>query len=147
MDIEILQGAERQIDYLPYPAHYGMVPRTLSPRSEGGDGDPLDVILVGPSVESGEVLPGRLIGVLHLLDGGETDDKLIAISPEWAEDITTLQQLKTAYPGLTNILITWWSNYKGKGIMEYLGMDDERVALRVLQEAHAEYLAVEDADR
>jgi inorganic pyrophosphatase len=35
------------IDYLPYPANYGFVPQTLLPETSGGDGDPVDVFVLG----------------------------------------------------------------------------------------------------
>jgi inorganic pyrophosphatase len=74
-------GRPRVFDYLAYPGNYGMVPRTLLPKELGGDGDPLDVIVLGPALERGSVVAVRLIGILELLDGGEQDDKLIAVLP------------------------------------------------------------------
>jgi len=56
-----------------------MIPQTLLSKENGGDGDPLDVIILGPSISRGSVVKAHLIGVLKLLDGGEQDDKLIAI--------------------------------------------------------------------
>jgi len=145
MDIELINGTERQIDYLPYPAHYGMIPRTLSPKELGGDGDPLDVILIGPPIERGEIMPARLVGVLRLLDTGEEDDKLIAISPEWADGVRSLAALQTDYPRLTEILTLWWTNYKGDGVMEYIGLEDEHAAAGILLSAHKAYLNEEAA--
>ena len=43
----------REVKYLGYPGNYGMIPRTLLPKELGGDGDPLDVIVLGPAVERG----------------------------------------------------------------------------------------------
>ena len=39
-------GAPRNIQYAPYPVNYGMIPKTISPISRGGDGDPLDVFIL-----------------------------------------------------------------------------------------------------
>jgi len=41
-------GKPRVIKYLAYPGNYGMIPRTLLPKELGGDGDPLDIIMLGP---------------------------------------------------------------------------------------------------
>ena len=49
---EFVDGKPREVKYLGYPGNYGMIPRTLLPKELGGDGDPLDVIVLGPAVES-----------------------------------------------------------------------------------------------
>jgi inorganic pyrophosphatase len=66
---------------LGYPADYGYIPQTLC-----DDGDPLDVLLViNESVPHGVVVPSRPIGILHMVDDGEGDEKLICVA---ANDIT-----------------------------------------------------------
>lgn len=58
-----------------YPANYGFVPNTL-----GGDGDPIDVLVVSPfQVNPGVVIPSRVIGVLIMEDEGGMDEKIIAV--------------------------------------------------------------------
>jgi inorganic pyrophosphatase len=71
------------------PSLYGFVPRTYSgkrvarlmPGAEKGDGDPLDIcVLCERPVNRTEILvEGRIVGGLPMLDGGEADDKLIAV--------------------------------------------------------------------
>ena len=51
LQMDSIYGKPRLIDYLGYPANYGMIPNTLLPKSKGGDGDPLDVISIGPPAE------------------------------------------------------------------------------------------------
>ena len=43
----------RIVNYLGYPGNYGMIPRAFLPKNLGGDGDPLDVLLLGPSIKRG----------------------------------------------------------------------------------------------
>ncbi|MEZ9545333.1 MULTISPECIES: ParB-like protein, partial [Vibrio] len=43
------KGAPRVVNYLGYPGNYGSIPRTALPKEFGGDGDPLDVIVLGQS--------------------------------------------------------------------------------------------------
>ena len=50
---EFKSGAPRVVKYLGYPGNYGMVPQTLLPHALGGDGDPLDVIVLAPTVPRG----------------------------------------------------------------------------------------------
>lgn len=58
-----------------YPGNYGYIPQTL-----GGDGDPLDVIVIGQiPVVPGAVLPARAIGVLMMEDDKGADEKIIAV--------------------------------------------------------------------
>ena len=71
------------------PALYGFIPRTLcahnvrmlSPEAVGGDGDPLDICIVSerPITKSEIILRARPIGGLQMIDGGEADDKIIAV--------------------------------------------------------------------
>ena len=77
--VDMKDGKPRQISYLSYPANYGLIPGTLQPSEDGGDGDPLDVIVLGAAVERGVQLKARPVAVLELLDGGEQDDKIIAV--------------------------------------------------------------------
>lgn len=71
------------------PALYGFIPRTLcgervrklSPGSGRGDGDPLDICVVSerPITKSEVIVRARPIGGLQMIDGGEADDKIIAV--------------------------------------------------------------------
>jgi inorganic pyrophosphatase len=71
------------------PTLYGFVPRTycghrvkeLSPKTEKGDGDPMDIcVLTERNVDKAEViLNARVIGGMQMVDGGEADDKIIAV--------------------------------------------------------------------
>ena len=71
------------------PSLYGFIPRTycgervraLSPRSVRGDGDPLDICVLSerPINRAEVVLTARVVGGLQMVDGGEADDKIIAV--------------------------------------------------------------------
>ncbi len=58
-----------------YPANYGFLPRSYCP-----DRDPLDVLVLGDHpVNPGVIMRARAIGVMHMEDEGEGDDKVIAV--------------------------------------------------------------------
>ena len=58
-----------------YPCNYGFIPRSYC-----GDGDPLDVLVLGhESVVPMAIMQVRAIGVMHMKDQGEADDKIIAV--------------------------------------------------------------------
>ena len=60
-----------------YPCNYGYVPRTL-----GGDGDPLDALVLLPlPLVPGSVIRCRPVGMLRMTDEAGSDEKLI-VAPE-----------------------------------------------------------------
>ena len=126
----------RVLKYIGYPGNYGMIPRTLLSREMGGDGDPLDVIALGPPVLRGSVVEAKLIGVLKLSDREERDDKLIAVlanSPLYKAD--SIKELDEKFPGISQILEIWFIGYKGSDKMQSKGFGGPEEALTVLEEA------------
>jgi len=145
---EIEDGLPRVVRYLAYPANYGMIPRTRLPKERGGDGDPLDVIVLGPALPRGAVITVRPVGVLHLLEDGERDDKILAVRTAGPlSDVTTLAGLERMYPGLTEIVRIWFTSYKGPGRLESSGFGDEVAAVGVVREASEMYEASTDDER
>ena len=64
-----------------YPANYGFIPRTYC-----DDKDPLDVLVISQvAVVPFCIVNAKVIGVMRMLDGGESDDKIIAVA---ADDIS-----------------------------------------------------------
>ncbi len=83
-----------------YPFDYGFVPQT-----HWHDGDPLDVVLLTTHpLVPGLLLKARPVGVLDMIDDGESDAKIIAVpvkDPRWSEvkDLTdinahTIEEIK-----------------------------------------------------
>lgn len=59
-----------------YPANYGFIPRTYA-----DDKDPLDVlVLCQENIESLALVECYPIGVIKMIDGGEHDEKVIAVA-------------------------------------------------------------------
>ncbi len=137
---EFRDGKPRVVQFLGYPGNYGMIPRTLLAAEDGGDGDPLDVLVLGPPVRRGEVIAARLVAVLQLLDGGEQDDKLIAVRDETPfADVRDLDDLRSCFPGVTEQVEGWFIHYKGAGEMESCGFRDVAQARSVLAAAKSAY--------
>ena len=58
-----------------YPGDYGFLPRTL-----GDDGDPLDIlVLTTIPVFTGCLVEARPVGLFHLVDHGQADEKILAV--------------------------------------------------------------------
>ncbi len=133
-------GTPRTIHYLPYPANYGMVPQTWLPPSEGGDNDPIDIFIIGESLPRGSVVVCRVIGVIHLIDRGELDDKLIAVTANSPfEKVSSLREFELICPDCVTQLSTWLLNYKATGKTEISATGDELVAADLLQKAIAAF--------
>lgn len=114
----------RVVNYLPYPANYGFIPQTLMDKAKGGDGDPIDLFILGDGVSRGSVIACHTLGVITMLDQGEQDDKLIAVALDGHfGDVRTLAELNSRYGGTVEILTTWLKNYKRAGGVEIVGVE------------------------
>ena len=155
LELEQKDGKPRYVQYLGYPCNYGLVPRSILPKEKGGDGDPLDVCLLGPAVPTGSVVKARAIGVLTLLDDGEVDDKIIAVMQNGPfGKVIGLADLDRQFPGVTTILYTWFTSYKGYGKDGKLrlsspGFKGRAVALKTIGDAILDFESAfyTDADR
>ena len=125
----------RVVDYLPYPANYGFVPGTYLPEYLGGDGDPVDVFVLGPRKSIGEVIPVRVVGLIKMIDNGEQDDKIIAVDPNsWFYSVNSLDDLESNYVGISHILLTWLEHYKGENVtVEIIGIENENEAFSLIE--------------
>jgi inorganic pyrophosphatase len=74
-----------------FPYDYGFVPQTL-----WHDGDPLDVVLLTTyPLFPGILVKARPVALLHMIDSGDADDKVIAVpcdDPRW-NDVSDLEDL------------------------------------------------------
>lgn len=113
-------GKKRLVNYLPYPANYGMIPST-----HAGDGDPQDVMVLGTSRKRGSIIKVHLLGYLTAIDDGESDNKWLAVMDESElsgkerkrtnlHKVRTLDQLNREFPGITDIIKIFFTNYKRK---------------------------------
>jgi inorganic pyrophosphatase len=132
----LLRAARVLYGALHFPANYGIVPRTLD-----GDGGPLDVLVLSQEdLASGCVVSARVIGVMPMLDQGDTDDKIIAImngDPAY-EGVRTLDDL---LPFRMNEIMRFFGDYRaleGKEVRVAapLGVDE---AVRVVDRCLAAY--------
>ena len=59
-----------------YPANYGFIPKTYC-----DDGDPLDILILSQIViQPLCIVEAKVIGAMPMFDGGEHDDKIIAVA-------------------------------------------------------------------
>ena len=102
-----------------FPFDFGFLPRT-----KGGDGDPLDVlVLMQAPVPAGTIVPTRLIGVFEAEQREKTganvkNDRLIGVAPSCAlyRDVTKLDELPTA---LVDEIEQFFVNYERQEAKEF----------------------------
>ncbi|XP_034528010.1 inorganic pyrophosphatase 2, mitochondrial, partial [Ailuropoda melanoleuca] len=105
-----------------YIWNYGALPQTWEdPHRKDkstdccGDNDPIDVCEIGSKVLScGEVIHVKILGILALIDQGETDWKIIAINvndPE-ASKFHDIDDVKKYKPGYLEATLDWFRLYK-----------------------------------
>ncbi|KAK9320824.1 inorganic pyrophosphatase [Lipomyces orientalis] len=105
-----------------YIHNYGALPQTWEdPNVEhpdthaAGDNDPLDVCEIGWQVSyPGEVKQVKVLGVMALLDEGETDWKIIAIDVRdpLAPKLNDIEDVEKYLPGLLRATNEWFRIYK-----------------------------------
>ena len=135
-DVEIINEEPRRINYLPYPGNYGFIPSTLMDETKGGDGDPLDVLVIGSSIKQGSLIEFTPVGVLKLTDDGEEDHKIIGVvlnSKINTIDCKTLFCLQQNYPGILEIIETWFAEYKEEANVNVIGWANEEQANEMIQ--------------
>ncbi|MCL6218418.1 inorganic diphosphatase [Zunongwangia pacifica] len=129
-------GIDRIIEFLPYPGNYGFIPSTYSDPDKGGDGGALDVLILGQSVKTGEILPIKPIAVLKLLDEGEQDDKIIAVPALKKDQIFKAESYKVFlnnYPEAKEIIELWFLSYDKDNSLKIKGWEDENAAILQIQ--------------
>lgn len=119
-----------------YPANYGFIPRTYAP-----DKDPLDVLVLGKTpLTPGSVVDVRIIGVMRMIDQGEGDDKLIAVSRSDAE-LGKLRDLSEVPPEKLAEIKTFFSEYKilERKVVEVKTPEGPEAARKIVKDAFADY--------
>lgn len=113
-----------------YPANYGFIPQTL-----GEDNDPLDVLVMSYA----DIMPMTLVncrpvGVMHMIDGGEGDDKILCVAED---DVTVshIHDLKDVPQVFLNEVEHFFATYKDleKKQVQVNGFKDKVEAYKIIQ--------------
>lgn len=119
-----------------YPHNYGFIPKTYC-----DDDDPLDILVLSQI----EVVPlclieAKVIGVMQMLDGGERDDKIIAVA---ANDMSVnhLNDIQELPAHAVKELRSFFEDYKkleGKTVVveEFEGKE---IAMQIINTAIEDY--------
>jgi len=152
---DVKKGKLRFFGYGDIPFNYGCFPQTwedphfVDPRTGAkGDNDPVDVVEISPTrFDVGSVVGVKVLGALALLDEGETDWKIIAISLSnpLASQLDEASDIDRFLPGTTASIREWFRMYKtADGKPQNKFAFDEKIlsraeALEVIDETHHSY--------
>ncbi|KAI9023060.1 inorganic pyrophosphatase [Phycomyces nitens] len=105
-----------------YIWNYGAFPQTWEDPSHKhpetkahGDNDPIDVIEIGEQVaQVGQIKQVKVLGIMALLDEGETDWKVLAIdvNDPLAPKLNDIEDVEKHLPGLVRATNEWFRIYK-----------------------------------
>lgn len=123
---DIKKGKLRYVDnvfpYKGYIWNYGAIPQTwedpnhVDPDTKcKGDNDPLDVCEIGEKIfPRGSVIQVKPLGVLAMIDEGETDWKVIAIAKgdPLEHKLNDISDVEKLMPGFLNDTRRWFKVYK-----------------------------------
>ncbi len=115
-----------------YPTNYGFIPQTY-----GDDKDPLDILVISSlSIVPMCLVTAKVIGVMQMVDGGDADDKIIAVS---AHDpsinyINNIEELPKHFFEEIRHFFEEYKRLENKSVLVE-EFQDKSTALRIVQEA------------
>ena len=90
-----------------YPANYGFIPQTYC-----DDQDPLDIlVLCSIDVFPMSIIEAKVIGVMHMVDNGEQDDKIIAVAKN-DMSVNYINDLNELPPHAMTEIVRFFKDYK-----------------------------------
>lgn len=119
------------------PVNYGFIPQTLDE-----DGDELDVLLVTHEpVPTGVMVRAKVLGVLHFVDDGEVDDKIIVVPADdrHSGSIASLDALGEPWKQQLEHHFTHYKDLKKPGSTIVNGWAGAEEAKQVIKEAIARW--------
>ncbi|MEQ8279278.1 MAG: inorganic diphosphatase [Deltaproteobacteria bacterium] len=81
-----------------YPTNYGFIPQTMA-----FDGDPYDVLVLGPPLEGGTIVKTRIVALMHMDDEKGPDPKLVLVPVDTELTLDDAEKKRIA---------TWFDGYK-----------------------------------
>jgi inorganic pyrophosphatase len=121
-----------------YPANYGFIPQTYC-----DDGDPLDIIILSQiTIVPMCIVSAKVVGVMHMLDQGEADDKIIAVA---ANDMSVnhIYDIDHLPRHFVKELRNFFEDYKKleNKTVEVDDFQDRATAVKVVEKAMKDYQA------
>eukprot|EP00817_Percolomonadidae_sp_ATCC50343_P007152 CAMPEP_0117430066 /NCGR_PEP_ID=MMETSP0758-20121206/9590_1 /TAXON_ID=63605 /ORGANISM="Percolomonas cosmopolitus, Strain AE-1 (ATCC 50343)" /LENGTH=319 /DNA_ID=CAMNT_0005217683 /DNA_START=175 /DNA_END=1130 /DNA_ORIENTATION=+ len=135
--------------------NYGLFPQTWedpnhhikfpSGKTYPGDNDPIDVLELGyKQLKTGDIVKVKVLGILALIDDGETDWKVLTINVDdpMADKVNDVEDVQREFPGVIDAILFYFKNYKvlsgnEPNTFEFNDQAQNRAkALEIIQETH-----------
>lgn len=115
-----------------YPANYGFIPQTYC-----DDQDPLDIlVLCSVDVYPLSIIEAKVVGVMHMVDNGEQDDKIIAVADR-DMSVNYIDDLDQLPPHAMTEIVRFFQDYKA--------LEHKNVTVEDLMGRHAAYQIIEES--
>lgn len=120
-----------------YPVNYGFIPQTLD-----CDGDPLDILVICQEpIQSLALVEAKIIGVMNMVDGGDNDDKIIAVANKDIS-VSYIDSLEQLPPHWQVEVRNFFENYKvlenKKTLIE--NFQDKKRAIEIIHESRQRFI-------
>ena len=115
-----------------YPANYGFIPKTYC-----DDNDPLDILVISEvNIQPLCITDARVIGLMRMVDGGEMDDKIIAVA-NGDKSMSHVNELNDLPPQALAKIKNFFETYKllEKKEVQVEDFEDKAAALKVIEES------------
>ena len=123
---------------LAYPFTYGAIPSTWD-----HDNDPLDIMIMNVTepLVPGSLVEARVIGIMKFEDGGEIDDKIIAVlnSDKRVDHVKSIKDLGEHFEKENTYYWEHYKDLKKPGTCKVLGFYDENEAIKITKECAERY--------
>lgn len=126
-----------QPNSLRYPVNYADVPGTL-----GGDGDPLDALVICEDpLPMGIVVEARVVGLMSMIDDGDEDHKIICVpaKDKNMSHINDIDDVSDHWKARTQHFFERYKDLKADEIVDIKGWFNKEEAYKVIKKGQDDY--------
>lgn len=132
--IEIPAGSNaKNENFLPYPGNYGYIPSTSMNPEQGGNGKPVNILVLSERVEANTLLEVVPIALFRTENPPKLNATVIAVPKDPSKQSFKVKDFKTFSKEFVKarIIIEYWlTSYTGKSIEGSIHWQDEKAAYR-----------------